>query len=225
MVQRNKESRRTIMSSPIVYGPNFSTYVRSVRLALEEKPTAYELVEVAMMQGAHKADPFLKRNPFGKVPAFEHDGLALYETAAIIRYIDRAFIGAKLQPNDVKRLARVDQVIGIIDSYAYGCIIGKLVWQRVVTPMVGGTPDDDVVKEALPQIALCLGEFERILADAPWFGGDSFSLADLHLAPLFAYMTTTPESTELMKPRQRLGAWWQRASARDSMAKTQPKFG
>ena len=42
------------MAAPIIYGPAFSTYVRTVRLALEEKPASYELVEVAIMQGAHK---------------------------------------------------------------------------------------------------------------------------------------------------------------------------
>jgi glutathione S-transferase len=213
------------MVAPIVYGPNFSTYVRSVRLALEEKPASYELSEVAFMQGAHKEAPFLKRNPFGRVPAFEHDGLALYETSAIIRYIDRVFAGAVLQPTDAKRLARVDQVIGIVDSYAYGCIIGKLVWQRVVTPMVGGTPDEDAIKEAMPQIRLCLSELERILGGAPWFGGEAVSLGDLHLAPIFAYMTSTPEGVVLLKPHERLAGWWQHMSARDSMARTQPKFG
>src|SRR6185437_8832686 len=117
----------------------------------------------------------LKRNPFGKVPAFEHDGLTLYETGAIIRYIDRAFSGAKLQPADTKRLARMDQAIGVVDSFAYPCIVGKLVWQRIVTPMMGGTPDDAAVQEGMPQIRLCLSEFERILGSAPWFGGDSVS--------------------------------------------------
>ncbi|MBV9522809.1 MAG: glutathione S-transferase family protein [Alphaproteobacteria bacterium] len=213
------------MAQPTIYGPNFSTYVRSTRLALEEKPAAYALSEVAMMQGAHKAEGFLKRNPFGKVPAFEHDGLTLYETAAIIRYIDRVFPGASLQPKDAKLLARMDQVIGIVDSFAYPCIIGKLVWQRIVTPMTGGAADEAVIKDGIPQIRLCLSEFARILGDAPWFGGDRVSLGDLHLAPVFAYMTMTPESTDLLKPHQRLASWWERISARDSMAKTQPRFG
>jgi glutathione S-transferase len=213
------------MSSPIIYGPNFSTYVRAARLALTEKPAPYQLTEIAFMQGAHKQDEFLKRNPFGKVPAFEHDGLKLYETSAITRYIDRTFGGAKLQPGDAKQLAKMDQVIGIVDSYAYGCIIGKLVWQRVVTPMTGGTPDEAAVKEGLPLIRLCLSEFERILGDAQWFGGGAVSLGDLHVAPIFAYMTMTPESPDLLKPHPRLAAWWQRMSTRDSMAKTQPKFG
>ena len=106
------------MASPIVYGPNFSTYVRATRLTLAEKPAPYQLVEVAMMQGAHKQDDFLKRNPFGKVPAFEHDDVRLYETSAIIRYIDRAFGGARLQPSDVKQLAKMDQAISIVDRTA-----------------------------------------------------------------------------------------------------------
>jgi glutathione S-transferase len=213
------------MASPIVYGPNFSTYVRATRLTLAEKPAPYQLVEVAMMQGAHKQDDFLKRNPFGKVPAFEHDDVRLYETSAIIRYIDRAFGGARLQPSDVKQLAKMDQAISIVDSFAYGCIIGKLVWQRIVTPMTGGTPDEGAIKDALPMIRTCLSEFERILGDTPWFGGAAISLGDLHLAPVFAYMVNTPESADLMKPHGRLRQWWERVSARDSMAKTQPKFG
>jgi glutathione S-transferase len=213
------------MASPIVYGPNFSTYVRTTRLALTEKPAPYQLSEVAFTQGAHKQGEFLKRNPFGKVPAFEHDGFKLYETSAITRYIDRRFGGAKLQPSDARQLAKMDQAIGIIDSYAYGCIIGKLVLQRVVAPMRGGMPDEAAIKDGLPQIRLCLSEFERILGEAHWFGGDAVSLGDLHVAPVLAYMTMTPASADLMKPHQRLGAWWQRMSARDSMAKTQPKFG
>jgi glutathione S-transferase len=213
------------MAAPIVYGPNFSTYVRTTRLALFEKGVSHELSEVAMMQGAHKEGPFLKRNPFGKVPAFEHDGFALYETGAIIRYVDRAFPGPKLTPADPRQAARMDQVIGIVDSFAYGCVIGKLVWQRIVTPMLGGTPDNAVVEEGLPAIRLCLAELERILGDGPWFGGESVSLADLHLAPLFGYMTMTPESAALMAQHGRLAAWWQRMAARESMTKTQPKFG
>src|SRR5207245_1117300 len=111
-ISHKRHMREGTMAAPIVYGPNFSTYVRTTRLALFEKPVTHELSEVAFMQGAHKQEPFLKRNPFGRVPAFEHDGFTLYETAAITRYIDRAFPGAKLQPSDPRQLARMDQVIG-----------------------------------------------------------------------------------------------------------------
>jgi glutathione S-transferase len=91
--------------------------------------------------------------------------------------------------------------------------------------MVGGTPDDAVVRESLPHIALVLSELNRIVGDAPWFGGDQVCLADIHLAPIFAYMMNTPEGVDLLKPHQHLSGWWQRMSARDSMQKTQPRFG
>lgn len=213
------------MAAPIVYGPSFSTYARTVRLVLEEKSVAYELRPVNIMAGEAQVGEHKSRHPFGKVPAFEHDGVKLYETSAIIRYIDRSFGGAKLQPGDVRQLAKMDQVISIVDSFAYGAIIGKLVWQRIVTPMTGGTPDEAAVKEALPTIRICLSEFERILGESQWFGGPSLSLGDLHLAPIFAYMVNTPESADLLRPHGKLAKWWERMSARDSMAMTQPKFG
>ena len=77
------------MARPIVYGPAGSTYVWSTRLALAEKGVAHELVDVPF--GAHREEPHLSRHPFAKVPAFEHDGFALYETQAILRYIDEGF--------------------------------------------------------------------------------------------------------------------------------------
>ena len=104
------------MAAPIIYGPAFSTYVRTVRLTLEEKPASYELVDVAMMKGAHKEPEHLARNPFGKVPAFSDDGFDLYETDAIVRYIDQAIPGQDLQPVEAKPRARMNQIIGIIES-------------------------------------------------------------------------------------------------------------
>src|SRR5690349_24297838 len=93
----------TDMARPIVYGPAGSTYVWSTRLALAEKGVAHDLVDVPF--GAHREEPHLSRHPFGKVPAFEHDGFALYETQAILRYIDEGFPVAPLQPTDLHEFA------------------------------------------------------------------------------------------------------------------------
>ncbi len=105
------------MARPIVYGPAGSTYVWSTRLALAEKGVAHELVDVPF--GAHREEPHLSRHPFGKVPAFEHDGFALYETQAILRYIDEGFPVAPLQPTDLHQFARMNQIMGIVDAYAW----------------------------------------------------------------------------------------------------------
>ena len=125
------------MAHPIVYGPAFSTYVWSARLALAEKGVTHELVEVPV--GGHREEPHLSRQPFAKVPAFEHDGFALYETQAIIRYVDERFAGTPLQPEDVHEWSRMNQIIGIVDAYAWPSIAGAILFNRILVPrFLGG---------------------------------------------------------------------------------------
>ncbi|HSY85700.1 MAG TPA: glutathione S-transferase family protein [Verrucomicrobiae bacterium] len=211
------------MSDPIIYGPAYSTYARSVRLALEEKGVPYKLEAVDIIQGAGNAADHLRRQPFAKVPAFEHDGFALYETAAIERYVDESFPGPKLQPQDPKQRARMTQIVSVIDSYAYPALIGKCVWQRMVMPMIGQATDEGVIAEALPKIETSVAALEN-LADpsGPYLCGTAPSLADLHVAPVMAYFSGTPEGQSLLAKSPKLSRWWQVMSARPSMAKTQP---
>jgi glutathione S-transferase len=55
------------MSQPVVHGPAYSTYTRTVRLALEEKGAGYKLDEVDIRCGAGQDPAHLARQPFGKV--------------------------------------------------------------------------------------------------------------------------------------------------------------
>lgn len=210
------------MSIPVVHGPTYSTYVRSVRIALAEKGAEYALRDVQMLQGAHKLPSFLALNPFGKVPAFQHQGATIYETSAILRYIDRAFPQPPLTPADPLQAARMDQAMGIIDSFGYACIIGQLVWQRLVMPMLGGHPDESVVAASIEPVTLCLYEFDRLLGAGAYFGGADLSLADIHLAPVFGYLMGTQEGRDLASAN--LHQWWERVSSRESVMSTQPSF-
>lgn len=209
------------MADPVVYGPAFSTYARTVRLALEEKGVAYRLEDVDMLQGGHKVPDHLARQPFGKVPAFEHDGFVLFETAAITRYIDEAFPGPRLQPEDVRRRARMMQVVGVIDSYAYGALITRIVIQRVLMPKLGGATDEAMIRDALPEAATSLAALERLLPEC----GDGPTLADLHLIPVYDYFRQMPEAGRLLADRPNLSRWWERMSRRPSVEKTRPAFG
>lgn len=213
------------MAAPIIYGPAYSTYARTARLAFIEKGVEYRLEPVDMFTGQHKADAHAGRHPFGKVPTLEHDGFSLYETSAIVRYIDRAFPGASLQPADVRQLARMDQLMAILDSYAYGAIVGQLAWQRLVVPMTGGSADEAVVQASLPRIRLSLSEFERLAEGGPYLVGNKVSLADLALGPVFWYLAATPESRDLLASTPKLASWWTGFNARSSMKETEPKFG
>ena len=71
------------------------------------------------------------RHPFGKIPAFEHDGFRLYEAGAITRYVDEALPGPRLQPEDPRGRARMNQIVSILDSYAYGTLVWDIYVERV----------------------------------------------------------------------------------------------
>ena len=213
------------MAPPVIYGPAISTYVRTARLVCEEKGAAYELVDVDIMQGANKTPEHLARHPFGRVPAFEHDGFRLYETSAITRYLDAALPGPALTPADPKGAARMQQAIAIVDSYAYGSMISAIVIQRVVMPMVGGVADETVIAAAIPTAETSLAAFEELLGGGHFLAGDGLSLADLHLAPVMAYFSATPEGQARLPSHPRLARWWGAVSSRPSMVKTQPPLG
>jgi glutathione S-transferase len=213
------------MSKPIVYGPGYSTYARTVRLALEEKGVDYDLVEVDLIAGATKTPEHLARQPFGKVPAFEHDGFELYETDAITRYIDAAFPGPDLEPADAKSRARMAQAIGIIGGYAYPCMIGQIFIQRAVMPMIGNSPDEAAIAAAVPQAETCIEALEKLLDGNDYLAGDRLSLADLLLIPVYDYIAQTPEGEKLLAGAPNLRRWWDGVRTRESVASTRPKLG
>jgi glutathione S-transferase len=210
-----------MMANPIVYGPAFSTYVWSARLALAEKGVTHELVDVPF--GAHRDEPHLSRQPFAKIPAFEHDDFALYETQAIIRYVDERFAGAPLQPEDVHEWSRMNQVIGIVDAYAWPAIAGTILFNRVLVPrFLSGTPDEAAIAAALPRARLCLAEIERLMENHRFLAADFITLADLMATPLLYFFSRVPDGREPMAEHPKLQNWLRQMEARQSFQVTKP---
>jgi glutathione S-transferase len=208
------------MAHPIVYGPPASPYVWAARLALAEKGVTHELVPVALAQ--IREEPHLSRHPFARVPAFAHDDFALYETQAIVRYIDERFAGTPLQPEDVFEWSRMNQLIGIVDAYAFPAM-AVVMWNRVLLPRYhGGTPDEAAIEKALPRARLCLGEFERLMDDNEFLAGPAISLADVMAAPLVYNFSRLPDGAGLVAERPKLQAWLHRIEARQSFQVTKP---
>ena len=208
----------------ILHGPAYSTYARTARLALEEKGVAYTLNEVDILSGKGNAPEHLARQPWGKVPAFEHDGFALFETFAIARYVDEAFPGPALQPADARTRARMTQICGIVDSYAYGAMVGKVFWQEVIVPMQGGTPNAELVAAGMATAEKSLDVIEGLMS-GDLLCGSAVTLADLHLVPVVEYLRMTKPGGAAFAVRPRLVAWWDRMNARAAVAKTRPKLG
>jgi glutathione S-transferase len=207
--------------TPVLHGFRFSVYVRIARMAFVEKGVEYRLAEVNPFSEA--PPEYLAVHPFGRVPALQHESFALYETQAITRYIDEAFSGVPLQPREAKQRARMAQVISIIDSYGYVPMVRQVYAQRVFIPAIGNTPDEAMIQQGLEASHRALAAIEA-LAPAPLsiIGGEGWSLADIHLAPMIAYFVAAPEGAEALKRYPKLSAWWENGRIRPSLIDTEP---
>jgi glutathione S-transferase len=127
------------MSTMTLWGFDGSTYVRTVKMVLAEKRyTDFEQIQVNVLAGEPKSPEHLVRHPFGKVPVLDHDGMRILETSAIARYLNDVLPGKSLVPSTPKDRARMDMVIGIIDSYGYGALVGGIAAFHLFPDFVGG---------------------------------------------------------------------------------------
>src|SRR5437868_14705668 len=180
------------MSAMTVYGIPGSPFLRSVEIALKEKRIDYHLH--VMSPGETKSEEHLKRHPFGRIPAFEHDGFALYETQAIIKYLDRIVPNPPLTPTDPRAFARMNQIIGIIEWYFFPKAAAPIAFQRIIGPKLLGLPTDEApIAEALPVARTCFAELDRLLGNNTYLTGDEVTIADIMLGAQLDLLVETPE--------------------------------
>lgn len=207
------------MSSFTVHSIPGSPFGRAVLATLIEKNAAFRFVAVAPR--AIKSEPHLSMHPFGRVPVLEHDGFRLYETQAILRYLDRLLPAPALTPADPKAAACMDQVLGIADWYLHQGVNSIIGFQRVVRPRILGLPADEAaVAEAVPRAHVVFSELSRLLGGNSYFAGAQFSLADIIVASQMDFLAQTPEWAPLTAGRANLPAWLARVSARKSFEAT-----
>jgi glutathione S-transferase len=207
------------MSDIKVHSIPGSPYGRAVLIALEEKHASYRLVPVAPK--ALRSPEHLARHPFGRIPVLEHGDFRLYETQAILRYIDRALPGPLLTPSDPRAAARMDQLMNVNDWYLFQGVGNVIGFQRVVAPkLMGLVPDEAAIAAAMPKAHFVFDGLARELGEDAYFGGDSPSLADVIIAPQLDFFTATPEWSPLTANKPYLVRWMERMHGRPSMRAT-----
>jgi glutathione S-transferase len=196
------------MASVVIYGFPGSTYVQIVRLVLTHKAVEFEFrdLETEMNTSAHRA-----LHPFEYVPVLRHGDFVLYETSAIVGYIDEAFPDPRLTPESVQRRAKMNQWISAVNSYYYPQIVFHLSHERSVFPALGIEPDERVVQVALPKIERALDVMERELNGSRSFLiGDEVTLADLFMVPCMTSLARTEEGRIMLERHPLVAAWRER---------------
>ena len=170
-----------------------SSYMRTARMGLAEKGVRYTL-----QPAAPHSPEILALHPFGRIPAFRDGPVALFETSAILRYVEEAFPGPSLLPGNIRDRARCEQWVSAINAYVDAPFVRRYVLQYVFPKGADGKPD----RAAIDAAAKEMPEKLKILDDA--YGGRDFlvgkalSMADLFLAPILFYVEMFPEGKALL---------------------------
>jgi glutathione S-transferase len=203
-----------------LFGHPLSSCTRKVLVTLAEKGASADLTVVDLFIAEHKAQAHLARQPFGVIPVLDDDGFILYESRAIIRYLDDKLPGASLTPRAPKDRARMDQWLSVDQSYV-APHTRALAVERILKKHEGTEPDAATAKAAEGALGSTLAIVDRALDGHDYLAGDAFSLADISLMP---YVASLPmlHAAHLAAGLPRLGAWWERVSARPSWKSVTP---
>lgn len=209
--------------SMILHGFQFSVYTRIVKVILAEKAVPYQYTEVNPFSSDMPLS-YLERQPFRRVPCLEHDDFTLFETSAITRYINDLFPGPEFVPQDTKSLARMEQVLSIIDSYVYPHLVRQVFSHGFFLKHFSEPSDPEELSAGLSAAPAILQALEKIAGEGLVLNGTSPSLADLHLGPMMDYFTMADEGREMLKQYPNLTKWWEKEKRRKSLATSRPSF-
>jgi glutathione S-transferase len=199
------------MSDPVVYGFPRSTFVNIVRLVLthKEEPHRFQDLEPVMGKPSH-----LELHPFNRLPILRHDDFTVYETSAILAYLEETFPKPALKPRSNRDRARMHQWISAVNSYYYPYMIYLVSHERNVFAELGIPSDEKVVAHALPKIELALQVAERELAHGKdYLLGSELTLADFYLLPCTYSFSFAPEAKAMYPKFGNFCRWRERMEA------------
>jgi glutathione S-transferase len=196
-----------------LYAHPFSNNAMRAQLSLDEKGLQYDYVEVDLFKGEHKQPEFLAINPRGQVPTLTDGEATVYESTAIVLYLEHRYPEPSLIPSEPKATATCFRLVGEFNQKLDPTnIFGSVKFRGLRRAELG-----DRVDKLLSECRLWDGH----LGDAPYFAGDSYSIADIVVLPFFGTIIDGLGLPAAEYPQ--LHAWYERCKARPSVAK-QPWF-
>ena len=196
-------------------GPN----PRMVRMFMAEKGMDIPRVEVDLLAGVNRKEPYLKVNPAGQMPALElDDGTVIAEITAICEYLDEvkkdtpSLIGDTPAERAATRMwtRRID--LNIVEPALNGFRFAeglKLFQNRVRCIPEAADGLKAIARERLDWL-------DGLLGDKPFIAGGKLSMADLMLFPFLDFLKDVKQPLD--PGCKNLTAWFDRMKARPSAA-------
>ena len=193
-----------------LYDFAFSPNCRKVRAVAYELAIPLEIQHVDLLRGGSRTPAHLRKNPNGRVPVLEDDGLVLWESTAIIRYLAR---GSALLPDAPRVLVEIDRWISWQLAHLAPAM-SKVAFENIVKRLTKrGEPDPARIAEGSQEFATLTAILDGALAEREYLAGP-LTIADFALAAHYSLAGAAGLSLE-GSPRVQM--WLARVSARDSM--------
>jgi glutathione S-transferase len=215
------------MALEIFWGSG-SPFAWRVMLTLEVKNLAYQSKLLEFSKGENKQPAYLRLNPRGKVPTLKDGEFVLYESLAIMAYLDRKYADPPLFGQTPEETGSIWRALAECESYMVSA------GDRVVRPIFFGKGLDKVeeIEQAAQTLRRELKMMDERLARSRWLVGDNISAADIGVFPLVQLLLRAA-SKEAARPFNlgidplaqtfpNLAAWVQRIEALPNYQRTYP---
>lgn len=194
-----------------IWGRDNSSNVRKVRWCAEELGLAYEHIPAGGAFGKTGDPAYRMMNPNGLVPCIEDDGLVMWESNAIVRYL--AAKHGKLWPSDPAKRAAGDKWMDWANSTFHPALRDAFLGLLRVAPE---KRDMAAIEASVQKSAQVLGIVDAALAEKPFLSGDEFAMGDIPLGSyVYGWYGLPIERPEL----PHLNAWYGRLQERPAYRK------
>jgi glutathione S-transferase len=205
------------MGDVVLYSGPLSLFTGKVRIALDEKGLAYELVSVPFSRAGYepKHPKVVELNPKQQVPVLVDGDLAIYDSTIIFEYLEERHPEPALYPRDPARKARCRVLEAAADEIFFPSI-WELIREVFYKPDGAGR-DETAVANAKQAIAMHYDRLERHLGEQPYLCGADVTVADIGY---FMFITSaTSLGRGLGEAHQGLQAWYGRVLARPAFTR------
>jgi len=196
----------------VVYGSEKATCSQRVLILLEELELKYSFKNLDLKKGEQKAQEYLEKHPFGKVPFVEYGSHNIFESRSILRYVSKMNRDEDNETSDLYDDVNVDVWLEVESQY-YNPLVSKIVYERM---WKDGTPDEKIINDAIKELEKVLDVYEGQLSKNEYISGSSFSIADISNIPYTYYMLKCGYK-ELYKSRPHVYNWLKKMMRRESV--------
>ncbi|KIY61439.1 glutathione S-transferase [Cylindrobasidium torrendii FP15055 ss-10] len=210
-----------------LYGNDMSTCTKRVAVTLHEKQIPFQFHPIDFAKAEHKLPDYVAKQPFGQVPYIEDDGLVVYQSRAIGRYLALKYAsqGTPLIPptSDITKTVAFEEAMQI-ENQEFEPSASKIGIEKLIFPTLvpGYQPDEQAVKAAVNTLGKKLDVYEKILSKQKFLAGDEITLADLNHIPWGINLKVC--GVDVPEERPAVSRWWNDVVSRPSVIAFQDGF-